>query len=161
MSTEKILSWKSLLERREAWRLAGKTVVWTNGCFDLVHVGHVRSLQVARRFGDVLVVGVNSDASVRKLKGPTRPVVPEAERAEILAALECVSAVCIFDDDTPERPLADLRPEVHCKGEDYKPPHGKPIPEAKVVAAYGGRIEFIPFEIATSTTGLIQSIKGR
>jgi rfaE bifunctional protein nucleotidyltransferase chain/domain len=161
MSMQKILSWTSLLEKREAWRQAGKTVVWTNGCFDLIHVGHVRSLQSARRFGDVLVVGVNSDTSVRKLKGPQRPVVPETERAEILAALECVTAVCIFDDDTPERPLAELRPEIHCKGEDYKPPRGKPIPEAAVVSSYGGKIEFIPFETGTSTTGLIQSIKSR
>jgi rfaE bifunctional protein nucleotidyltransferase chain/domain len=161
MSIKKILSWTSLLEKREAWRQAGKTVVWTNGCFDLIHVGHVRSLQSARRFGDVLVVGVNSDTSVRKLKGPQRPVVPETERAEILAALECVTAVCIFDDDTPERPLAELRPEIHCKGEDYKPPRGKPIPEAAVVSSYGGKIEFIPFETGTSTTGLIQSIKSR
>jgi rfaE bifunctional protein nucleotidyltransferase chain/domain len=160
MSVEKVLSWKSLLEKREAWKREGKSVVWTNGCFDLIHVGHVRSLQAARRFGDVLVVGLNSDSSVRKLKGPQRPVVPEGERAEILAALECVNAVYIFSDDTPERPLAELRPDIHCKGEDYKPPHGKPIPEAALVAAYGGKIEFIPFEIATSTTGLIKSIKG-
>lgn len=160
MSVEKVLSWKSLLEKREVWKREGKLVVWTNGCFDLIHVGHVRSLQAARRFGDVLVVGLNSDSSVRKLKGPERPVVPESERAEILAALECVNAVYIFSDDTPERPLAELRPDIHCKGEDYKPPHGKPIPEAALVAAYGGKIEFIPFEIATSTTGLIKSIKG-
>ncbi|MEI8138863.1 MAG: adenylyltransferase/cytidyltransferase family protein [bacterium] len=160
MSVEKVLSWKSLLEKREVWKREGKSVVWTNGCFDLIHVGHVRSLQAARRFGDVLVVGLNSDSSVRKLKGPERPVVPESERAEILAALECVNAVYIFSDDTPERPLAELRPDIHCKGEDYKPPHGKPIPEAALVAAYGGKIEFIPFEIATSTTGLIKSIKG-
>jgi D-beta-D-heptose 7-phosphate kinase/D-beta-D-heptose 1-phosphate adenosyltransferase len=161
MSVDKILSWSELLEKRAAWKREGKTVVWTNGCFDLVHVGHVRSLQSARRFGDVLVVGLNSDASVRRLKGPQRPVVTERERAEILAALECVSAVSIFDDDTPERPLSELKPDIHCKGEDYKPPRGKPIPETRVVEAYGGRIEFIAFEVPTSTTGLIQNIKNR
>jgi rfaE bifunctional protein nucleotidyltransferase chain/domain len=109
--------------------------------------------------GDILIVGLNSDSSVRQLKGQGRPVVTERERAEILAALESVDAVTIFPDLTPERLLRELQPDIHCKGEDYKPPRGKPIPEAAVVAAYGGRIEFIPFEIPTSTTSLIQSIR--
>ncbi len=159
MGLDKILEWDALIERRQRWKQAGKTVVWTNGCFDILHVGHVRSLQAAKRLGAILVVGLNSDASVRQLKGPGRPVVTERERAEILAALESVDAVTIFSDSTPVRPLMELQPDIHCKGEDYMPPHGKPIPEAAVVAAYGGRIEFIPFELPTSTTSLIQNIR--
>lgn len=159
MSLEKIYNWADLLKRREEWRQAGKVVAWTNGCFDILHVGHVRSLKAAKAFGDILVVGVNSDASVRQLKGPTRPVVTAAERIEILAALECVDAVVVFDELTPERALRELKPDVHCKGVDYKPPHGKPIPEAGIVTAYGGRIEFIEFEVNTSTTSLIQNIR--
>lgn len=158
MGTEKIFEWDALIRLRKQWRRDGLKVVWTNGCFDILHVGHVRSLQSAKRLGDMLVVGLNSDSSVRQLKGPARPVVTERERAEILAALESVDAVTIFPDLTPERLLRELQPDIHCKGEDYKPPHGKPIPEASVVAAYGGRIEFIPFEVPTSTTSLIQSI---
>jgi rfaE bifunctional protein nucleotidyltransferase chain/domain len=160
MGVEKILGWPELLKRRDDWRRAGKVVVWSNGCFDLLHVGHVRSLRTARSFGDILVVGVNSDASVRRLKGPTRPVIPELERLELLASLEFVDAVVVFEELTPERALSELKPDVHCKGADYRPPHGKPIPEAALVAAYGGRIEYIDFEVATSTSGLISSIRG-
>src|SRR6202007_955821 len=112
----KVLSWDRLLEWRARARRGKKPVVWTNGCFDLLHVGHVRNLQAARALGDVLVVGVNSDASVRRLKGPSRPLVPDRERAEILAALECVDHILIFDEPTPEAALARFQPEVHCKG---------------------------------------------
>jgi rfaE bifunctional protein nucleotidyltransferase chain/domain len=133
-------------------------VVWTNGCFDLLHVGHVRSLQAARAFGDILVVGLNSDDSVRRLKGPNRPIVPALERAEVLAALECVAHVIVFDELTPEAALARLEPDVHCKGADYAPPHGKPIPEAGVVQAYGGRIEFLPLVPDVSTSELARRL---
>lgn len=160
MGTEKILKWPALMKRREGWRRDRKTVVWTNGCFDLLHVGHIRSLKAAKSFGDILVVGVNSDSSVRQLKGASRPVITEAERTEILAALESVDAVVVFDELTPERALAELKPDVHCKGADYRPPNGKPIPESATVAAYGGRIEYIEFEIATSTSSLIRGIRG-
>ncbi len=148
-----------LLERREAWRAAGQTVVWTNGVFDLLHVGHVRNLQAAARLGDVLVVGLNSDASVRRLKGSERPFLPAAERAELLAALRGVAAVVVFDEDTPEAALARLRPDVHVKGADYRPPHGKPIPEAATVEAYGGRIAFLPLVPGRSTSALADSIR--
>lgn len=157
-SSRKITGWEALLRERERWKREGRTVVWTNGCFDLLHVGHVRNLEAASRFGEILVVGLNSDASVRRLKGPGRPIVPEAERASVLAALECVSRVVLFDEPTPAEALERLRPEVHCKGADYAPPHGKAIPEAEVVASYGGRVEFLPLSPGHSTTDLVRRI---
>jgi rfaE bifunctional protein nucleotidyltransferase chain/domain len=135
-------------------------VVWTNGCFDLLHVGHIRFLQAARELGDRLVVGLNSDDSVRRLKGPRRPLVPADERAEVLAALESVDRVIVFDEDTPEAAIERLRPDVHCKGTDYAPPHGKPIPEAAVVEAYGGRVQFVPLVPGTSTSEIVRKIRG-
>jgi rfaE bifunctional protein nucleotidyltransferase chain/domain len=155
----KVVDWPGLLAVRQRCRAEGRTVVWTNGCFDLLHLGHVRNLQAARSQGDVLVVGINSDASVRGLKGPDRPIIPAEERAEIIAALECVDYVIVFDEGTPEAALARLRPDVHCKGADYAPPHGKPIPEAAVVAAYGGRIAFLPLLPSLSTTDLVRRIR--
>jgi phosphoheptose isomerase len=155
-----VVDLETLLAYREAWRAQGRTVVWTNGVFDLLHVGHVRNLEAAARLGDVLVVGVNSDASVRRLKGPERPFVPAGERAETLAALAAVACVVVFDEDTPEAVLARLRPDVHAKGDDYRPPHGKPIPEAATVEAYGGRIAFLPLVPGRSTTTLADDIRG-
>lgn len=128
---------------------AGKTVVFTNGCFDILHIGHIRYLQDARALGDVLVVGVNSDDSVRRLKGPERPINCEQERAEVLAALECVNYVSLFGEDTPIELIQTLRPDVHVKGGDYKP---EDLPEAKIVQGYGGRVEVIPFS-STDTKG--------
>src|SRR5438045_3436126 len=133
----KIVGLEELSERSEQLRAAGKKLVATNGCFDLLHVGHVRYLQAARGLGDYLVVGVNSDASVRRLKGPTRPLVPAAARAEIIAALGCVDAVVIFDTPTAEPLVAALRPEVYVKGDDYSE---ATLPEARLVRAYGGTI---------------------
>jgi len=133
--------------------------VWTNGCFDLIHLGHVHNLEACRAQGDVLIVGINSDAAVRQLKGAGRPIIPDAERSALIAALECVDAVVVFPDLTPEACLAQLQPEVHCKGADYAPPHGKPIPEARVVAAYGGRIAFLPLLPSLSTTELVRRIR--
>ncbi len=152
----KIVSWDELLRLREQWRRDGKTVVWTNGCFDLLHLGHVKGLQAAKSLGDILIVGLNSDSSVRQLKGSPRPVFPQEYRAEMLAALGCVDYVTIFDDLTPERLLAELQPDVHCKGADYA--LGKPMPEAEVVRAYGGRIAFIPLYESYSTTGILSRI---
>lgn len=143
----------------EALRAAGKVVVWTNGCFDLFHAGHARSLRAARALGDVLVVGVNSDASVRRLKGPDRPVLPESERAELVAALACVDYVTVFDEQTPEACIRLLQPAVHCKGADYAPPNGKPVPEAALVESYGGRVVYLPLVDGLSTTDLIRHIQ--
>jgi rfaE bifunctional protein nucleotidyltransferase chain/domain len=155
----KIVSIDRLLELRRQYREAGQKVVWTNGCFDLLHVGHVRNLQAARSHGDVLVIGVNGNLSVARLKGAGRPIVPASERAEIIAALECVTHVLVFDELTPEVVLARLQPDIHCKGEEYKPPHGRPVPEAGVVAAYGGRIEYLPLVPGLSTTDLVCRIR--
>src|SRR5690606_30579994 len=138
-----------LLTRRAAWRDQGRTVVWTGGCFDLLHVGHVRSLQAARALGDVLVVGLNDDASVRRLKGRGRPVVPFRERAEVLAALACVDAVVGFGEDTPVALLEALRPDIACKGADYA---GRPLPEREVVESHGGRMELLPLVPGWSST---------
>ena len=155
---KKIVTWTELLLRRKQWHRQGRTVVWTNGCFDLLHVGHIRSLQDARKLGDVLVVGVNSDKSIRRIKGAPRPLVPAKERMTILAAIEAVDCVVMFEQDTPEAALARLKPEIHCKGADYAPPRGKPIPEAAVVRAYGGKIAFLPLVEKHSTTNLIAHI---
>jgi rfaE bifunctional protein nucleotidyltransferase chain/domain len=143
----------------ESLRAAGKVIVWTNGCFDLLHAGHARSLRAAREFGDVLVVGVNSDSSVRRLKGRGRPILPESERAELIAALACVDHVVVFDEDTPEECIRLLKPHIHCKGADYAPPHGKPIPEVRLVESYGGKVAFLPLVDGLSTTELIRRIQ--
>jgi len=135
--------------------LPGRTV-FTNGCFDLLHVGHVRYLQAARACGDRLVVGLNSDASVRGLKGPSRPLVAEDERAEVIAALACVDFVTVFDEPTADGLLALLRPAVYAKGGDYTPDS---LPEAPTVRAYGGEIAIIPFVPGRSTTNMVARIQ--
>jgi phosphoheptose isomerase len=151
-SPGKLYDLPELVTWREACRARGKAVVWTNGVFDVLHVGHLHSLREAKRFGDVLVVGVNTDASVKANKGPDRPIFPCAERVEMLAALELVDAICVFDDPTPERVLAELKPDVHVKGADYV---DKPIPERAIVEAHGGRIELIPLVPGRSSTSTL------
>jgi rfaE bifunctional protein nucleotidyltransferase chain/domain len=155
---EKRFALSALAARVAALRAAGGRLVVTNGCFDLLHVGHVRYLQAARRLGDFLAVGVNSDASVRALKGPERPLVPEHERAEVLAALACVDAVVIFAEPTAERLVARLRPEIYVKGDDYAEAE---LPEARVVAAWGGEVRLLPTVPGASTSALVQRIRGR
>jgi rfaE bifunctional protein nucleotidyltransferase chain/domain len=153
--------WPTLLAIRDECRRTGKVVVWTNGTFDLLHPGHVSSLQSARGLGDVLVVGVNSDRSVRAYKGPTRPILAESERAVLIAALECVDYVVVFDEDTPSASLARLKPDVHCKGAEYAPPHGRPVPERAVVEAYGGRVEYLPLVPGVSTTDVVGRVRAK
>lgn len=155
----KLPDWSGLLAMREAARAGGATVVWTNGAFDLLHPGHIASLQQARALGDVLIVGVNSDRSVKAYKGPARPILNQDERAAMLAALECVGAVIIFDEDTPAESLVKLKPDIHCKGAEYAPPHGRPVPERAVVEAYGGRIEYLPLVPGVSTTEILRRIR--
>jgi rfaE bifunctional protein nucleotidyltransferase chain/domain/rfaE bifunctional protein kinase chain/domain len=134
-------------------RARGATVVATGGCFDLLHPGHVRTLQAARALGDALVVCLNSDASIRRLKGSRRPVVGEEDRAAVLRSLGCVDAIAVFDEDTPARVLAELRPDVWCKGGDYA---GAELPEAALLAEWGGRVVILPLLAGRSTTRLIQ-----
>jgi len=135
-------------------------LVLTNGCFDVLHVGHIRYLKAARGLGDSLVVGLNTDESVRALKGPRRPIFSQDERAEILAALACVDFVVLFDDNTAERLVSLLRPDVYVKGADYAPGSGNDLPEAAIVHAYGGRVELLPLVEARSTTAIIENILG-
>lgn len=142
----------------DAARRRGGTVVATGGCFDLLHAGHVRMLSAARELGDCLVVLLNSDASVRRLKGPGRPVVPQADRAAVLAGLACVDEVRIFEEDTPERALAQLRPEVWAKGADYAVGD---LPEAGVVRRWGGQAVVLPYVPGRSTTTLIEEVARR
>jgi len=134
----------------------GRRIVFTNGCFDLLHPGHIGSLEQARALGDALIVGLNSDASVRQLKGAGRPVLPERERAEILAALECVDAVVIFDDLTPREVIARLLPDVLVKGGDWP---GDQIVGREEVEAAGGRVVSIPVVLGYSTTAILRKIR--
>ena len=134
----------------------GKRIVFTNGCFDLLHPGHIRTLGAARKLGDALIVGLNSDASVRRLKGPGRPVLPEQERAEILAALECVGAVVIFNEPTPREIIAALLPDVLVKGGDWP---GDQIVGREEVEAAGGRVVSVAVAPGYSTSALLQKIR--
>ena len=138
-----------------AVRDSGGTVVATGGCFDLLHAGHVRSLAAARELGDCLIVCLNSDDSVRRLKGPERPIISQQDRAELLLAMECVDAVMVFDEDTPEAALERLRPDIWVKGGDYK---GARLPEADLVEKWGGRCLTVPYHPARSTTGLADAL---
>ncbi len=148
---------EALRPRLAAARAEGKTVAFANGHFDFLHVGHLRYLEAARREADLLVVGVNGDASVARLKGPGRPIVPAAERAELLAGLATVDYVVVFEEDSPAALLADLRPDVHCKGPDYGTPDQ--VPERAVVAAYGGRTALVGDPKDHATTDLIAKVK--
>ena len=150
---EKILTGQAMLAERERLRAGGKRLVFTNGVFDLLHVGHVRYLAQARALGDALLVAINSDRTVRELKGPNRPVFNEAERAEILAALRVVDYVVVFDDVSPRRLIAELLPDVLVKGGDYNLDqiHGR-----EEVEAAGGKVISLPFVQGASTTDLIK-----
>jgi rfaE bifunctional protein nucleotidyltransferase chain/domain len=152
----KVLSREALLAEADRRRRAGQTIVFANGAFDLLHVGHVRYLEAARREGDWLVVGVNSDGSVARAKGPSRPVLPEAERAEIVAALAAADAVVVFEEDSPAALIAALRPDVHAKGTDYT---AERVPEREVVAGYGGRTAIVGDPKDHATTDVIAKIR--
>jgi rfaE bifunctional protein nucleotidyltransferase chain/domain len=156
MTISKILSLDRLLEAAAAQRAAGRQIVFANGAFDLLHAGHVRYLEAARAEGDWLVVGVNSDESVRRTKGPARPIVPEQERAEIISALGCVDAVVVFGEDSPADLIGRLRPDIHAKGTDYT---AENVPERAVVATYGGRTAIVGDPKDHATTDLIERIR--
>jgi rfaE bifunctional protein nucleotidyltransferase chain/domain len=153
----KVLSHEELLRVRARLRAEGRRLVFTNGCFDILHVGHVRYLAGARALGDALLVAINSDRSVRALKGPNRPVMSESERAEILAALEAVDFVTVFDEESPRSLISEVLPDVLVKGGDYRLDeiHGR-----EEVERAGGRVLSLPFVEGASTTGVIERIKG-
>ena len=153
----KILAREDLVARAATWRMAGKRIVFTNGCFDLLHAGHLSLLSQAAKLGDVLVLAINSDASVRRLKGPERPLVPQEDRAAVLAALGFVDAVTIFDEDTPLEVLQSLRPNVLVKGGDYKL---EDVVGRELIEAAGGRVMLVPLTPEKSTTALVERIRG-
>lgn len=152
----KLLSREAMLAERARLSREGRTLVFTNGTFDLLHVGHVEYLDRARREGDALVVGLNSDASVRRYKGPDRPIVPEAQRARLLAALECVDYVVVFDEDEPRDLIAALKPDVLVKGADW----AHYVSGRDAVEAAGGRVVLVDLVPGCSTTALIRRIRG-
>lgn len=133
----------------------GKTLVTTNGVFDVLHVGHLRFLQAAKELGDILVVALNADATVSRLKGPTRPINPLVERAELVLALKPVDFVVWFEEDTPEEILAQIRPDIHTKGGDYTV---EQLPESRIVSAYGGKTVILPFLDGRSSTRVIERL---
>ncbi len=155
-STCRILDRKRLSEYCARWREEGLTIVFTNGCFDILHIGHARYLAQAKALGDRLVVGVNSDASTRRLKGPERPIVPESERAEMLASLRVVDAVSIFDEPRPDDLIRAVRPHIHTKGGDYRP---EELPEAATVAEVGGVVKILGLVQDRSTSRLLELIR--
>ena len=155
---KKVLSIAEAVALVEHLRHSGKKVVLTNGVFDLLHPGHVRYLQDARREGDALIVAVNSDRSVRAIKGPTRPVNPEGERAEVLAALACVDAVVVFDEDDPQQIVSRLQPDVLVKGADWAE---DAIIGREMVESRGGRVVRIPLADGHSTSAIIRKMQGR
>jgi rfaE bifunctional protein nucleotidyltransferase chain/domain len=152
---EKILDRNTIKAKVDSLRQSGKVVVFTNGCFDLIHIGHIRLLQKARKQGDCLVVAVNSDRSVEQIKGPGRPIIPDNQRAEVLAALGCVDWVTIFDEPDPLVLIKLLKPDVLVKGSDW--------PEEKIVGASevkkaGGKVSRIPLEVGVSTSDILEKV---
>ena len=154
----KIMDLPILSARLRQWRTEGKRIVFTNGCFDLVHRGHVEYLSAAADLGDLLIVGINSDRSVTRLKGPNRPIMDETSRQLLMAALECVDAVILFDEDTPYRLIQEIQPDVLVKGGDYMETN---IVGADIVRAKGGEIHCIPLTPGCSTSRKKKKIKNQ
>jgi rfaE bifunctional protein nucleotidyltransferase chain/domain len=148
---------EELIAERGGWKVAGKVVVFTNGCYDILHPGHVRLLERARSLGDVLILALNTDASVQRLKGPTRPVIAERQRAELACALEAVDAVTLFDEDTPRELIAAVLPDILVKGADWS--HF--IAGREEVEAAGGKVLALPLEPGFSTTNIVDEILRR
>jgi rfaE bifunctional protein nucleotidyltransferase chain/domain len=152
-----IYSRPQLLELRKRWRESGETVVFTNGCYDLLHPGHVRLLEAAKSLGDILVLALNTDSSVARMKGPSRPLTPESERAELAAALDAVDAVTLFDEDTPRELIAQLAPDILVKGADWS--HF--IAGREEVEAAGGKVLALPLEPGYSSTNIVTDLLAR
>ena len=148
---------EELIEARAGWKRAGQTVVFTNGCYDILHPGHIRLLEGARSLGDVLILALNTDASVQRLKGPARPLLPERDRAEVAAALAAVDAVTLFDEDTPRELIAAVLPDVLIKGADW----AHFIAGREEVEAAGGKVFTVPLEPGYSTTNIVDEILKR
>ncbi|MEK6691806.1 MAG: D-glycero-beta-D-manno-heptose 1-phosphate adenylyltransferase [Nitrospirota bacterium] len=157
-SKDKIKERKILKKILDILRRKGKKIVFTNGCFDLVHIGHVRYLEKARGFGDILVVAINTDSSIKRIKGRERPITPQGERAEVLASLGCVDYVTFFNEDTPYELIEMLRPGILVKGGDWKK---KDIVGSDIVEGSGGRVYAIPYIRGASTTGIIKRVLKR
>lgn len=156
MTKNKILNISDLIEKIKTWKKAGLKVVFTNGCFDILHLGHIDYLEKARHLGDKLVVGLNSDSSVRRLKGIERPINPEYARARVLAALEFVDAVCVFEEDTPKSLIEKIYPDILTKGSDYTLEN---IVGADFVMSYGGQVKTIDLVEGFSTTQILDKAK--
>ena len=156
VSSNKVVNRQTLQQRVAEWRRGGETVVLANGCFDLLHVGHIRYLRAAKALGGRLVVGINSDASARKLKGEGRPLMPEQERAEIMAALEDVDAVVIFSEPDVRALVREIRPDVHAKGTDYT---AQNVPERDLVVECGGRVEIVGDPKDHSSSDMLRAMK--
>jgi rfaE bifunctional protein nucleotidyltransferase chain/domain len=152
-----IFTREQLIDRRLEWRRAGKKVVFTNGCYDILHPGHIRLLESARSLGYILILSLNTDASVQRLKGPTRPLVSQDQRAELAAALEAVDAVTFFDEDTPRELIAAVLPDVLIKGADW----AHFIAGREEVEAAGGKVLALPLEPGYSTTGILEAVLSR
>jgi D-glycero-beta-D-manno-heptose 1-phosphate adenylyltransferase len=148
---------EQLINVRQEWKREGRKVVFTNGCYDILHPGHIRLLESARSLGDVLILALNTDASVHRLKGPSRPLIPECERAELAAALEAVDAVTFFDEDTPRELIAALLPDILIKGADW----AHFIAGREEVEAAGGQVLALPLEPGYSTTGILEEVLAR
>ncbi|MBZ0166153.1 MAG: D-glycero-beta-D-manno-heptose 1-phosphate adenylyltransferase [Candidatus Omnitrophica bacterium] len=156
MSKNKVVTLTALLKAVQRHRQAGKVIAFTNGCFDIIHFGHVAYLEKAKKQDRILIVGLNSDASIRRIKGSTRPINPQRHRARVLAGLQSVDYVCVFSAETPINLIRAVCPDVLIKGADWK---GKGIVGADVVTANGGRIEYIQFEKGCSTSNVIDKIR--
>jgi len=152
-----IFTRERLIDQRLEWKQAGKKVVFTNGCYDILHPGHIRLLESARSLGDILVLALNTDASVQRLKGPTRPLVSQDQRAELAAALQAVDAVTFFDEDTPRELIAAVLPDILVKGADWS--HF--IAGREEVEAAGGKVLALPLEPGYSTTGILEDVLAR
>jgi rfaE bifunctional protein nucleotidyltransferase chain/domain len=152
-----IFTREQLIARRSEWKRAGKKVVFTNGCYDILHPGHIRLLESARSLGDILILALNTDASVQRLKGPTRPLIPQDQRAELAAALEAVDAVTFFDEDTPRELITAVLPDVLIKGADW----AHFIAGREEVEAAGGQVLALPLEPGYSTTGILEEVLSR
>lgn len=154
--TDKVVDIENISATIESIRSSGKSIVTTNGCFDIIHIGHIASLQTAKSYGDILIVGVNSDASAKRLKGESRPINNELSRVAVLAAMSFVDYVFLFEEDTPEKSLEIIRPDIHTKSGDYK---AADLPEKDIVEKYGGKVIITDYFVGESTTNTIEKCR--